>query len=634
MDKRFLIPDITQALETKAFPTITMWNRQEGRPRTDNFTRALQAEVRDALWMLTRQWQLGEFQGDDAGTPVKVKVQISTSPFEQFKAAGGSVEAMAGDVPLETLAERRRIAMAIAGRPMHLDLRLQLGRRWAQLLRAANLDAYIPRYRDAYRFELPDPDDTAAERVYAHMESWQQYAAVAGRAIDGYALYDHLAKGSPNAASDGIALLQPGDKQPLDGLGTELAAWFEQFYTQPAAARDAWLPARLEYQFSCAAAGEELTAADYYQDTPDWYVFDRGKSAASAGGTRSVVTLLPTAVEFDGMPDTRWWAFEDRKTNFGNVTPNTTDLAKLLLMEFALVYANDWFIVPFRLPIGSTARVDALVVTNTFGEHHWIDASGSRPGDKWQRWDMFGLAGARTDRPRLVLPALTAKTQSGDPIEVVNCIRDEMANMVWGVECTIPLVNGYGRAGRESAVETRQVLRETGGRVRGRRARASLPCKGQLRRDDARAGTLDSVHAGPRRGRQPGDSAAAFEDAPADRRRSPGAGSHCPSHGTAARGARRVAEASVLPPRGRGPAGRHPGRTELPADAMGRRPGLRVARRGEADRPRRGLERARLRSAIRRSAEMRPARPGSACAACNTGTIPHSVSRRSARSAR
>ena len=29
------------------------------------------AEVRDALWMLTRQWQMGEFEGDDAGSPIE-----------------------------------------------------------------------------------------------------------------------------------------------------------------------------------------------------------------------------------------------------------------------------------------------------------------------------------------------------------------------------------------------------------------------------------------------------------------------------------------------------------------------------------------------------------------------------------
>ncbi len=43
-------------------PTIVTWNRLEGRPRTENFTRNLSAEVRDPLWMLARQWQLGEFK--------------------------------------------------------------------------------------------------------------------------------------------------------------------------------------------------------------------------------------------------------------------------------------------------------------------------------------------------------------------------------------------------------------------------------------------------------------------------------------------------------------------------------------------------------------------------------------------
>ena len=41
--------------------SVTIWNRLEGRPRSVDFTRALRAEVRDALWMLTRQWQMGEF---------------------------------------------------------------------------------------------------------------------------------------------------------------------------------------------------------------------------------------------------------------------------------------------------------------------------------------------------------------------------------------------------------------------------------------------------------------------------------------------------------------------------------------------------------------------------------------------
>ena len=69
MDKQLFIKKLTNAIDTRVFPTVKLWNRLEARPRTDNFDRALKAEVRDALWMLTRQWQMGEFAGDDAGSP-------------------------------------------------------------------------------------------------------------------------------------------------------------------------------------------------------------------------------------------------------------------------------------------------------------------------------------------------------------------------------------------------------------------------------------------------------------------------------------------------------------------------------------------------------------------------------------
>jgi hypothetical protein len=36
-------------------PAVTLWNRLEGRPRQADFERSLRAEIRDPLWMLTRQ---------------------------------------------------------------------------------------------------------------------------------------------------------------------------------------------------------------------------------------------------------------------------------------------------------------------------------------------------------------------------------------------------------------------------------------------------------------------------------------------------------------------------------------------------------------------------------------------------
>src|SRR4029079_16906914 len=79
-------------------------------------------------------------------------------------------------------------------------------------------------------------------------------------------------------------------------------------------------------------------------------------------------TTIPVPVSFSGMANTRWWTFEENRTNFGDVDASTTDLAKLLFMEFALVYANDWFVVPSTLPVGMLAKLDGRPVSNVFRE--------------------------------------------------------------------------------------------------------------------------------------------------------------------------------------------------------------------------------------------------------------------------
>src|SRR5437763_15358898 len=37
-------------------------------------TPGLEARIHDPLWLLARQWQLGEFHGEDVGTPIAVHV--------------------------------------------------------------------------------------------------------------------------------------------------------------------------------------------------------------------------------------------------------------------------------------------------------------------------------------------------------------------------------------------------------------------------------------------------------------------------------------------------------------------------------------------------------------------------------
>src|SRR4051812_41837856 len=96
----FRIADIQEALRDRAHPTVTMWNRLEGRPRTADFGRSLRAEVRDALWLLSRQWQMGEFTADDAGSPVMAKLHVESRPLTRYRAGAGSPEPLDPALPL------------------------------------------------------------------------------------------------------------------------------------------------------------------------------------------------------------------------------------------------------------------------------------------------------------------------------------------------------------------------------------------------------------------------------------------------------------------------------------------------------------------------------------------------------
>ena len=462
MDAEYAITDLRGALAERLYPTITLWNRLEGRPRRAEFDRALRAEVRDALWMLSKQWQIGEFIADDAGSPVLAKLRMRRAPVTKYKAGEGPVQPFEPDVPLEAKAEQRRIQWTWNEQKMRFDLRAQLGRRWNRMLADAGLGVYRQKYRSKYPFTLPAQDE-AAEYVYAHPQAWQQYAALAGRAVDGGDLYVHISGGG--RASDGIALNTPADGGTLDGVGTALVVWFDAMYYQPNADA-AWKPPYLEYQFACSVPGpsgeQVLTADEYPGGDTEWYAFDRKGDplggAQDPGEVVNVSTFIPTPIAFQGMPDPRWWSLEDRKTDFGAVKPSTTDLAQLLLMEFALVYADDWFVVPFRLPAATLAQVDGMAVTNTFGERFWITPGGTGPEQDWHRWSMFQLSGGSDNRSPgvsgLFIPPSAATLLDGEPFEEVEMVRDEVANMVWAVERMVPSLTGRGRFGKEEAHET------------------------------------------------------------------------------------------------------------------------------------------------------------------------------------
>jgi hypothetical protein len=67
--------------------------------------------------------------------------------------------------------------------------------------------------------------------------------------------------------------------------------------------------------------------------------------------------------------------------------------------------------------------------------------------------DVKGQPGKPDDTSLLLLPTVAKRHQS-PPVEDVMLVRDEVANMVWGVENMVPMANGDTRRGREAASGT------------------------------------------------------------------------------------------------------------------------------------------------------------------------------------
>lgn len=461
-------------------PTITTWNRLEGRTRAEDFDRAMKAEVRDALWMISRQWQMGEFIGDDAGSPVLAKVHMATTALNKYQAGDTPASPLEQDIPLEVKAERQGIPFQQGALNVSLDLRLLMGRQWLKWI--AQIDpALRGDYITEYSIARPDPAQEADARICAHIQAWQQVAAVAGRRMDGYALYSYLKEDPARHAYDNIpGVTNDTQRNAIDGVAAKFIAWYERLYYQPhEQGNPSWKPEYLEHQFACSApkdGGEKVLAAEeYYHGHLDWYNFDIDRHRTSLDTAPDAPalenpeasithTFIPTSVSFGGMPHPRWWTFENWKTDLGFVKPDTTDLNKLLLLEFILVYANDWFIVPFTLPVGSLADIKGLMVTNVFGENIWVQAAGSGFDEDWQRWNMYtlnvkGTEEVPADLSLVVLPA-ARKVLESKPTEEIFMLRDEIANMVWGVESQVPLVTGKAKPGKEAGYELRTKLQQ------------------------------------------------------------------------------------------------------------------------------------------------------------------------------
>jgi hypothetical protein len=435
-------------------PSITSWTRIESRAREDDIRLGLQAQTYDPLWSLARQWQVGEFVGEDAGSPVIARLEADSFALTRYLGNPLTTQSAVGQVldtrttPLETRVEREPVIRGA----QHLRLAADAGQHFRRLLNSAGLTSFYAAYLARYAIQAATPTDDEATRRFL--------GVVALRCIDGSRLFGTLRLGNfPNPGLPGLAQdpsVTDADRTKAVGVAQAWLDWYQSLVSEPVDGTTPWVPARMEYEFAVSAAtptGEiVLNTPEYTEGHLEWYDFSL-RPGASLGSPNAEMqredirqATIPTPVTFAGMPADRWWEFEDRQVDFGAVAPSPDDLVSLVLIEFALIYGNDWFIIPVELGVGSLTRVRSLTVTNSFGDQVTIPPL-TPPGALSGTWRVFSLSvdprfptssfSPPAGRDMLFLPPVLGPSLNGQPVEELWLLRDEMANLAWGVERAI-----------------------------------------------------------------------------------------------------------------------------------------------------------------------------------------------------
>jgi len=442
-------------------PSITSWMRLEPHTRNAEMKTSVQARIYDPLWMLARQWQVGEFQGEDSGTPVVARLRADVSRLTRYFAgpiaANTQVTAPRFDAkstPLETMVERERVRPLPAATGEGLRLAVETGQQFFRLLDQQPIaSANREKYRSAFTRKYPFNALSTSYRDALDADSLSFFDLMSPRTPDGRLLYaglrDALHPGSGNAGALPPDLeIAAGEVAEVEKAAAALFHWYETLFNEPNNFPAAWVPERLEYAFSLATRLNDgeciLTAEEYSDGHLDWEDFSSNAEVSMGAAsddaiTQTTTTVIPAPVNFRGAPASRFWEFEDAQVDYGRIPTGPADLPHLLLIEFANSFGNDWFVIPVELEIGSLCRTRSLVVTDTFGVRTLIK-SNSESGLPHSLWRMFQLSftrGSGITRPMsnlFFLPPTLARNLEGKPVEEVLFLRDEMANMAWGVE--------------------------------------------------------------------------------------------------------------------------------------------------------------------------------------------------------
>jgi hypothetical protein len=445
--------------------SITTWHRLTPLSRRSrDYETALAAEIHDPLWFLARQRQTGEMRGEDTGSPAFVRIAYKAAPLTEAILTPRDGEAIT--VPLDDVKPFEAQILA-EPHPDDFGMRAELGvtffnildeafgRQAAQPIKSALLLAA------EVALEMPEPVDTDFDPIDDGSRAFKRLTL--GKTIDGVKVYG-LAKQEPPSIPDPVPAALAGQEATLLNAYAAFVLWVDQTFgpigpTDP----QGWNPSRLEYDVKLRFGPESpMTVKVHPNETGavDWSSFDIETPSALPFDAlpETVAHEIPTHVRFPGMPAPRFWDFESADLPWPDIDVAPPELARLMVVDFAMLYGVDWFVVPLTLEVGHAVQVASLVVYDVFDGRTVIDRieedRNQEPPDRFTLFSTAAPGGAVGNF--MVLPPLAGSAlQHGTPLEEVRFARDEVANMAWGIEAVTSSRIGERRRGveRDTAVD-------------------------------------------------------------------------------------------------------------------------------------------------------------------------------------
>ena len=381
-------------------------------PPTRDPNDAVLGRVHDPLWFLARQWQLAEFQGENATSPVISAVWHTRKAVTGF-AADLSV------VPAETLIESG------PGDWWTLGRRIRLG----ALAAAAGLVV-----GDDDQLQDPPPP----------------YHAFKGQP-DGYRLWSKYRLEPPGLDADALRAIRTA------------------FADVPADEPSSWQSDEFVYSLDDAFAvgGRTFDVRRHRGGPVDWFTVD-ARGQASPEPESLGFPAVPVRLDLPSLPRLSVWGIEEAAKDVSGAVPDASHTATSIMTSLFNARRDEWFEVPVPGRTGHVVRIHRILVVDSFGRRYdsadvvkWPglpapDGAGEhrhrpRRADvvKWpglsapgslagvpapldETWTLFRVEGCDLDE--LLLWQTAPMVLEGDVVERVQLGLDEQTNVIWAVE--------------------------------------------------------------------------------------------------------------------------------------------------------------------------------------------------------